>query len=120
MRVTYKPLDEVVIHSSVEMSLKALVRVASQGYEMGSVGKTIVWADGIAFDYVPMAGTEITHKELIEHNREHWEYLLWAKMPKCESVIDFGEGVKIPVFDVTNDQKLSEVAKWLKKERPDE
>ena len=120
MKVTYKPLDEVVIHSSVEVSLKDLVRVASQGYEMGSVGKTLVWVNGIAFDYVLMTGTETTHKELIEHNREHWEYLLWAGMPKYEPLLDLGEGVKIPVFDVTNDLKLNEVARWIKKKRSDE
>jgi len=119
MKVTYRPLDEIVIHSSVEVSLRDLVRAAGQGYEMGSVGKTLVWANGAAFDYVPMAGTETAHKELIEHNCEHWEYLLWAMMPKYESVLDFGEGVKIPVFDVTNDLKLSEVARWIKKEHSD-
>jgi len=120
MKFTYKPLDELVIYDMAEFSIKDMVRIASQGCELGELGKELYWANGIVLDYAPIISTDMADKELIEHRREHWKRLIWRRMPAYKPIIDFDEGVKIPVLDISSDPLFDGVTKWIKEKHSGE
>ena len=120
MKVVHKPAEEIVIHNLIELPLKTLGRIATQGCELGSFGATLVWANGILFFHDSMERTDTVHKELIEKNRLHWSNLAWTKMEKHKLILDFGSGVKIPVLNLSSDPIYDRFTKWIKEKHSDE
>ena len=120
MKVVYKPIDELVIFDLAEFTVKEMAKMASQGYQLGELGKELYWANGIVLDYAPITSTDTVHKELIEHRRAHWRRLIWGRMPEYKPIIDFKEGVKIPVLDVSSDPVFDGVTKWIKEKEGEE
>jgi len=120
MKIIYTPLDELVIHSLAEYSLRDMARLASQGCELGELGRELLWANGMVIDYSPLTSTDTADRELIENNRVHWRSLVWARMPEYKPILDFGEGVKIPILDVSSDPIFNGITRWIEEKQLDE
>jgi hypothetical protein len=53
---------------------------------------------------------------LIESGKVYWTFVGYAPMPKYELTIETKEKMIVPVIDISANQMLSKVAKWLKEQ----
>lgn len=114
MKVNYKPWEEIVIHESIQYSLENLVTMRSLGVPPGGLGARLLWAEGVAFNHNPMPPTTDVIKENLQ-GRIHWNSVEWALMPKFKQFIEISQTkVKVPILNVSTNEILSAVAKWLK------
>lgn len=115
VRVSFKPWEEVIIHESIQYSLENLVSIRSVGVPTGQLGGRLLWAEGVAFNHTGMAPTREVVKEKLE-GRIHWNSVEWALMPEFKPFIEIPQTkVRIPILNVSSNEILSEVAKFLKK-----
>ncbi|KON33930.1 MAG: hypothetical protein AC479_02580 [miscellaneous Crenarchaeota group-6 archaeon AD8-1] len=102
--IKYEPFKEIIIMEKTNFpnpeKLARFVSVIAGGKLAG-----LYWVDGIVFLYFPIpASNQIIAKELVEEKRLYWSFLGYSSMPKYA------------VIDISNDQVLQAVAKWLKKQ----
>ena len=114
--VKYEPFKEIIImektHFPTPEKLARFVSVIAGGKLAG-----LYWVDGIVFLYFPIpASNQIIAKELVEEKKLYWSFLGYSSMPKYSQTIETKEKLIIPVIDISNDQILQAVAKWLKKQ----
>jgi len=114
--IKYEPFKEIIIMEKTNFpnpeKLARFVSVIAGGKLAG-----LYWVDGIVFLYFPIpASNQIIAKELVEEKRLYWSFLGYSSMPKYASTIETKEKLIIPVIDISNDQVLQAVAKWLKKQ----
>ena len=115
VKITYKPWEEVVIHETIQYTLDNFITVQSTGIKTGGLAPPLLWAEGIIFRHSSMAITPEIIKEQLE-GRIHWNSVRWALMPEFKTFIEIRETkVKIPILNVSANEILSEVAKWLRK-----
>lgn len=115
MKVTFKPWEVVVIHESIQHTLENLVTIQSLGVPSGQLGRRLLWTEGVAFSHIGMPATEDIIKENLE-GRVHWSSIEWALMPEFKPFIEIKQTkVRIPILNVSANEVLSVVAKWLKK-----
>lgn len=115
VKVNFKPWEEVVIHESIQYTLDNLVTIRSLGVPPGQLGRRLLWAEGVAFSHVGMPPTRDIIKENLQ-GRVHWSSVEWAIMPEFKPFIEISQTkVRIPILDVSANEVLSTVAKWLKK-----
>ena len=115
VKVTYKPWEEVVIHETIQYDLDTLIAHRSLGVPPGGLGGRLLWAEGVAFSHVPMPPTTDIIKENLQ-GRVHWNSVQWTLMPEFKLFIEISQTkVKVPFVDVSANEILSSVAKWLKK-----
>ena len=115
MKVIFKPWEEVVIHESIQYNLQNLVTMRSLGVPPGQLGRRLLWAEGVAFSHVAMPPTTDVIKESLQ-GRVHWSSVEWALMPEFKPFIEISETkVRIPILNVSTNETMSTVAKWLKK-----
>ena len=113
VKITYQPWDEIVIHETVEYPLAALLEMQSYGVPPDSMGRSLMWANGIAFAYVSMPASDDVVAEQLK-GRMHWASVVFATMPAYENVVLLQEtSVRIPVVDVSGNPTLYAVARWL-------
>ena len=115
VKVNYKPWEEVVIHESIQYTLENLVTIRSLGVPPGQLGGRLLWAEGVAFNPGGMPPTTDIIKENLQ-GRVHWSSVEWAVMPEFKSSIEITQTkVRIPILNVSANETLSAVAKWLRK-----
>lgn len=113
VKITYQPWEEIVIHEVVEYPLAALLEMQSFGVPQGSMGRSLMWANGIAFAYVAMPASEDVVGEQLK-GRMHWGSVVFARMPTYEAAVLLqGMSIRIPVADVSDNPTLYAVARWL-------
>lgn len=97
--------------------MAALLEMQSFGVPPGSLGRSLMWANGVAFTYAAMpANDEVVADQL--KGRMHWASVVFAQMPTYESAVLLQEmNVRIPIADVSGNPTLYAVARWLR-ERP--
>jgi hypothetical protein len=114
VKITFQPWEEIVIHEVVEYPLAALLEMQSFGVPPGSMGRSLMWANGIAFAYVAMPANDDVVAEQLK-GRMHWASVVFATMPAYESAVLLQEtSVRIPVVDVSGNPTLYAVARWLR------
>jgi len=114
VKITYQPWEEIVIHEAVEYSLAALLEMQSLGVPPGSLGRSLMWANGVAFSYAAMPATDDIVAEQLK-GRMHWGSVVFAMMPNYENAILLQEvNVRIPVVDVSGNPTLYAVTRWLR------
>jgi len=114
VKITYQPWEEIVIHEAIEYSLPALLEIQSFGAPPGSLGRSMMWANGVAFAYAPMPASDDVVAEQLK-GRMHWASVVYAMMPTYESSIFLQEmNLRIPVADVSGNPILYAVARWLR------
>ena len=95
--------------------LDEMIHTRSLGVPTGGIGKPLLWAEGVLFDRIAMPMSPELVKEGLE-GRIHLMGVFWAQMPQFRNVVEIKETkVRIPVVDVSANESLSEVAKWVKK-----
>jgi hypothetical protein len=114
VKITYQPWEEIVIHEVVEYPLAGLLEMQSYGAPPGSMGRSLMWANGVAFAYATMAVSEDVAAEQLK-GRMHWASVAFATMPAFESAVLLQEtGIRVPVVDVSGNPTLYAVARWLR------
>jgi len=114
VKITYQPWEEIVIHEIVEYPLAALLEMQSFGVPPGAMGRSLMWAGGIAFAYVAMPASDDVVADQLK-GRMHWASVVFAAMPTYENAVLLQEtGVRIPVVDVSGNPTLYAVARWLR------
>ena len=114
VKITYQPWEEIVIHEVVEYSLPALLEIQSFGVPPGSLGRSLMWANGIAFTYAAMPASDDVVAEQMK-GRMHWASVVFVPMPTYESAVLMQEmNVRIPIADVSSNPTLYAVARWLR------
>lgn len=113
VKITYQPWEEIIIHEAVEYSLAALLEMQSFGVPPGSLGRSLTWANGIAFIYAAMPASDDVIAEQLKGNM-HWASVAFARMPTYENAVLLQEmNVRIPIADVSGNPTLYAVARWL-------
>ena len=114
VKITYDPWKEIIIHEVFQYDLPELVNLQGLGVPSGQLGSPIYWSNGVAYVHLNMPNTEEVLKEYLQ-GRIHWRNLFFAFMPKYQNVILIPEGnVRIPIINVSKNEKYSDVAEWLK------
>jgi hypothetical protein len=111
VKISYKPLEELVILEIVEYELGKLAETCALLLDSG---RPIIlsWADGIAFHHQPLP---IHTKELLKERmkgRIYWASVIYAAMPDYRPSLKVGPR-DIPVLMNPN-PVLRNVAAWLK------
>jgi hypothetical protein len=115
--IRYEPFKEIVIMErtffSTPEDLARFTAVIAGGKLAG-----LYWVDGIVFLYFPLpASTTAVAKTLIETGKVYWTFIGYSHMLKYAPTIETKEKMIIPVIDISSDQILSKVAKWLKQQQ---
>ena len=114
VRITYQPWEEIVVHEAVEYSLAALLEMQTFGVPPGGLGRSLMWANGVAFTYAAMPASDHVVEEQLK-GRMHWASVAFAVMPAYESAVLLQEmNVRVPVADVSGNPTLYAVARWLR------
>lgn len=90
------------------------MRIRSLGVPTGGLSAPLLWTEGIVFTQSPMPSTTDVIKEQLQ-GRIHWSAVEWALMPNYKDFFEIQETrVKIPIVNVSANEILSDVARWLK------
>ncbi len=89
-----------MIHEVVQYSMPALLEMQSFGVPPGSLGRSLMWANGVAFTYAALpANDEVVADQL--KGKMHWGSVVFALMPTYENAVLLQDmNVRIPVADV--------------------
>ena len=111
MKISYKPVEELVILEMVEYHIEDL---AQTGALFLDIGRPIIlnWAEGVAFHHMPLP---FNTKELLKERKQgkiYWASCIYAAMPDYRSSLKIGAR-DIPVVKTPN-PLLQQVAVWIK------
>ena len=114
--IKYEPFREIVIMERTRFptpdKLARFVSIIAGGKLAG-----LYWVDGIVFLYFPLpASNQIIANELVEEKKLYWSFIGYSPMPKYSPTIETKEKLIVPVIDISTDQVLQAVAKWLKEQ----
>jgi hypothetical protein len=117
VNISYQPFKEIVIMEKNRFAnpdeIARFTSVIAGGKLAG-----LYWVEGVVFLYFPLsASTAAVAKSLLENGRVYWTYVGYALMPKYAPIIETKEKMIVPVVDVSSDQTLAQVAKWLKEQK---
>ena len=114
VKVLYEPIKELVIlQKTFFSSFDDTARYAS----IMARGRHshLYWAEGVVFLYYPLqTSTETTARILVEKGRRYWVSVVYALMPKYQSIIETKERIMVPVINMSSNAFLRQTAKWLK------
>ncbi len=115
VKIIYEPWKTIVIHDIVQYDLRMLIHLHGLGVQAGQLGRPLKWANGIAFDNIPMPPSEEIIKDQIQ-GKIHWSGLSFAFMPKHKQMIEIPEGkIRIPILNLSNNMIFRDMAEWVKK-----
>lgn len=117
VKITTKPWQEVVVHEAIKHDLKDLLRNKVLGLRQGQIAEPLMWAAGVLFSRSLMPPTEDVVRDQLK-GIIHLSAVEFAIMPKYRRILK-SEGVTIPVIDVTSTKALRDLAKQLRKARPE-
>jgi len=111
MRISYKPVEELIVLEMVEYTLDKL---AETGALIQDAGHPLVlnWAEGVAFHHMPLP---FNTKELLKERQRgtiYWASVIYAPMPEYRPSLKLGPR-DIPVVATPN-PLLIKVARWIK------
>lgn len=115
--VSYEPFKQIVIMEKTRFaSAEEIARFTS--VIAGGKLAGLYWVDGVVFLYFPLtASTAVVAKELLENGKVYWTFVGYALMPKYQQIIETKEKMIVPVVDISADEILSKVARWLKEQK---
>ena len=115
--VSYEPFKQIVIMEKTRFAspedIARFTSVIAGGKLAG-----LYWVDGVVFLYFPLtASTAVVAKELLENGKVYWTFVGYALMPKYQQIIETKEKMIVPVVDISADEILGKVARWLKEQK---
>lgn len=114
IEIVENPIKKIVILSSAQISLEEFFKRAEL-FAMAGQPITLSWAEGIVFLAVPFQSDSDI---IIEETLKGTQYLgsvLFASMPKYESIKKVSGLREIPIVDQTSISEMRQIAQWLKK-----
>lgn len=112
VKVTFRPMKEIVIHEAIQHELKDFIKIRITGLKEEVVARPVVWAEGVVFSRNIYPPTEEVVKDGLE-GLIHFSSVEWALLPKYRRHLKF-RGATIPVINVSANPNLRDVAKALK------
>ena len=115
--ISYEPFKQIVIMEKTRFaSAEDIARFTS--VIAGGKLAGLYWVDGVVFLYFPLtASTAVVAKELLENGKVYWTFVGYALMPKYQQIIETKEKMIVPVVDISADEILGKVARWLKEQK---
>ena len=115
--ISYEPFKQIVIMEKTRFaSAEEIARFTS--VIAGGKLAGLYWVDGVVFLYFPLtASTAVVAKELLENGKVYWTFVGYALMPKYQQIIETKEKMIVPVVDISADEILGKVARWLKEQK---
>jgi hypothetical protein len=114
MKVSYEPLQNLVIHNIAEFDLDTLVKIARNNSIISQSYPGLDWCDGILFDYTRIAKSEDVIKDEM-NGIHHWRYIHYAHMPDFKEKFPLDNGVLL-VTNVSKNPFFKEVIKFIKED----
>jgi hypothetical protein len=118
VKVTFKPIEEVIIHDSVHYPLETLVKLTTINVNPGARTAPLTWAKGVAFSFISLLPdtSETVAEDLLE-GKIHWFNVEWTIMPQYQKEIEVEQTkVTIPLADLSANPLFCEVADALKQQ----
>jgi hypothetical protein len=118
VKVTFKPMEEVIIHDSVRYSEEELVKHITINVNPGARTAPLTWASGVAFTYILLLPdtSEAVAEDLLE-GKTHWFNVQWTLMPEYKKEIEVEDTkVTIPIADYSANSLFCDVADALKQQ----
>jgi hypothetical protein len=113
-KITYAPMDELVIHEVIEMTKDDIMRerVTPQGT------MPLYWCDGFLFSFSSLPMTDDVIKDYLR-GRLHWLEVHYTRMDRFVPILSLDEEeykakMNIRIIDTTFSQIHKDFAKWLK------
>lgn len=109
------PKQLIILECTRYPSVEALSKIVAV---IISAGESVIlkWAEGVVFSYTPIApSTELLVDEYVK-GKLYWSEVVYAIMPEYKPSVRVST-LDIPVIDVSPNPLLSEVAKWMKKQK---
>jgi len=115
IEIVENPIKKIVILYSAQISLEEFFKRA-EFFAMAGQGIMLNWAEGIVFLVVPFqSDSDIIIEETLK-GTQYLSTVLFAAMPKYESIKKVGGAREIPILDQTSISYMRQIAQWLKKE----
>ena len=116
-KITYAPMDELVIHEVIEMTKDDIMRerVTPQGT------MPLYWCDGFLFSFSSLPLSEEVTRDYLK-GKIHWLEVHYTKMDKYEPILslneeEFKQTMNIRVIDTSISSLHQEFTSWLKANR---
>jgi hypothetical protein len=73
VKVTFKPMEEVIIHDSVHYQLEDLIKLITINVNLGARAAPLTWTKGVVFTYILLLPdtSEAVAEDLLE-GKTHW------------------------------------------------
>lgn len=118
VKITFSPLQEIVVHEVVEITRDDLLRerITPAG------NMPLYWCDSMLFSFSSLPMTRDVVREYLD-GRIHWAELHYSKMDKYIPVLELSDehysssSLKIRVIDTSNSNLHRELIKWLKAQK---
>jgi hypothetical protein len=114
LEIVYEPYKSLTVHEIVQSSIDNLVELQAIGISPKQFGRSIYWADGVAFIYVAMPPNDDVVKEQLK-GRIHWSHLAFAFTSTYRPLMVTPDGkVIIPIINVSRNPIFKNLVKWLR------
>jgi hypothetical protein len=116
-KITFTPIEELVIHEYVNMGADDLLR--ERVTPAGSM--PLYWCDGMLFSFSSLPWTRDIVKDYMT-GKIHWAEVHYTRMEKYRPVLDLNDEnykaqIKVRVIDTSSSGLHKEFTKWLKARR---
>ncbi len=113
-KITYSPIEELVIHEVLEVSRDDLLR--SRVTPQGTM--PLYWCNGLLFSFSSLPMSEDVTKDYLK-GRIHWVEVQYAKMDNYVPVLSLNEEeykatMNVRIIDTSFSKLHQEFAVWLK------
>ncbi|MDH5374334.1 MAG: hypothetical protein OEY40_02520 [Candidatus Bathyarchaeota archaeon] len=109
----YEPWKEIIVHEVLKRPLQTFLKESSMGIPQGGIGRPILWVDGIIFTRSQLPDTDDIVREKIK-GILHYNSVNYTVHEKYQPEFKVEGNIRIPVFDVTNNNIFREMAVWIK------
>lgn len=114
VRITYAPIDELVVHEAVEVPKDDLLR--ERITPQGTV--PLYWCNGILFSFSSLPMTDDIVKDYLR-GKIHWLEIHFTRETKYTPVLtlndeEYKATMSIRVIDTSKSMLHTELTKWLK------
>lgn len=113
VKVSFSPIQELVVHEVVAMDYDDLLRerITPAG------NMPLYWCNGVVFSFSSLPMTRDVIKDYLQ-GKIHWMELHYSSMPKFEPIVElndeqFKATLKIRVIDTSKSVLHSDIIKWL-------
>jgi hypothetical protein len=113
VKITFSPMNELVIHEIVEVSKEDLMRerITPSG------NMPLYWCAGILFSFSSLPMSEEVIRDYLR-GRVHWMEIHYARMKEYQPIIniednDYKTTMSIRIIDTTKSELHKKVAKWI-------